>query len=397
VKLIGARAEVRNPRFVSCACTFHRFIPHTSVAPPDTTLRFRILSSTSPVLRTMLLRCAFSLFHQQSSRVVLVRTMSDAKSYSSSELLINDGKYSWLRNLGLQEQNAGVYDGTWHANGPTVTSFCPSNGKPIAHVQEGSIEDYRQVVQKAHEAWKTWREVPGPKRGEVVRQIGQALRDNLDDLGRLVSLEVGKIYPEGVGEVQEYVDICDYAVGLSRMLGGSIMPSERPGHALMEQWNPLGLVGIITAFNFPVAPFGWNHAIAMVCGNCTLWKGAPSTPLSSIAISKVVGRVLEANGMPAAVCTNVCGGAEIGEAMARDKNINLLSFTGSSKVGQKVGVMVQERFGKKILELGGNNAIVVAADADIDMVVRSTLFAAVGTAGQRCTTARRLVSLCATA
>jgi aldehyde dehydrogenase family 7 protein A1 len=235
------------------------------------------------------------------------------------------------------------------------------------------------------------KKVPGPKRGEVVRQIGQALRDNLDDLGRLVSLEVGKIYPEGVGEVQEYVDICDYAVGLSRMLGGSIMPSERPGHALMEQWNPLGLVGIITAFNFPVAPFGWNHAIAMVCGNCTLWKGAPSTPLSSIAISKVVGRVLEANGMPAAVCTNVCGGAEIGEAMARDKNINLLSFTGSSKVGQKVGVMVQERFGKKILELGGNNAIVVAADADIDMVVRSTLFAAVGTAGQRCTTARRLI------
>jgi aldehyde dehydrogenase family 7 protein A1 len=317
--------------------------------------------------------------------------MSGAKSYSSSELLVNDPKYSWLRRLGLQEENPGVCDGTWHANGPTVTSFCPSNGKPIAHVQEGSKEDYDQAVARAHEAWKTWREVPGPKRGEIVRQIGQALRDNLDNLGRLVSLEMGKILPEGVGEVQEYIDICDYAVGLSRMLGGRIMPSERPGHALMEQWNPLGLVGVITAFNFPVAPFGWNHAIALVCGNCTLWKGAPSTPLSSIAVTRVVQSVLEANSLPLAVCTNVCGGAGIGEAMARDKRINLLSFTGSTKVGQKVGVMVQERFGKKILELGGNNAIVVAADADLDMVVRSTLFAAVGTAGQRCTTARRLI------
>lgn len=310
----------------------------------------------------------------------------------SGDLLINDPKYAWLKSLGIQEQNPGVFDGdSWHGSGPVVESRSPANGRPIALVQEGSVAELENTILKSLEAWKAWREVPAPKRGEVVRQVGHALREKCNPLGKLVSLEMGKIVAEGVGEIQEYIDICDYAVGLSRMLGGRVMPSERPGHVLMEQWNPLGLVGVITAFNFPAAVFGWNHAIGMVCGNCTIWKGAPTTPLTSIAISKIVASVLVTNNLPPAICTTVCGGAEVGEAMTRSKKINLLSFTGSTKVGQKVGVVVQERFGKSLLELGGNNAIIVNEDADLDMVVRAVLFACVGTAGQRCTTTRRLM------
>lgn len=231
---------------------------------------------------------------------------------------------------------------------------------------------------------------PAPKRGEIVRQIGQALRDNLENLGKLIALEVGKIKPEGVGEVQEFIDICDYAVGLSRMMDGKVLPSERPGHALLEQWNPVGLVGVITAFNFPCAVFGWNSSISMVCGNVNLWKGAPSTPLVSVAITKIMTEVLARNLVPGAVCSLVCGGADIGQAMAEDERVDLLSFTGSTAVGRKVGTTVQSRFGRKILELGGNNAIIVMDDADLDLAIPSVLFASVGTAGQRCTTTRRL-------
>uniref|UniRef100_A0A8C9MQ44 aldehyde dehydrogenase (NAD(+)) n=1 Tax=Serinus canaria TaxID=9135 RepID=A0A8C9MQ44_SERCA len=238
---------------------------------------------------------------------------------------------------------------------------------------------------------KVWADIPAPKRGEIVRQIGDALRQKIKVLGSLVSLEMGKIFVEGVGEVQEYVDVCDYAVGLSRMIGGPILPSERPGHALIEQWNPVGLVGVITAFNFPVAVYGWNSAIAMICGNACLWKGAPTTSLVSVAVTKIIAKVLEDNKLPGAICALVCGGADIGTAMARDERMDLLSFTGSTKVGKQVALTVQERFGRSLLELGGNNAIIVFEDADLNLVIPSALFAAVGTAGQRCTTARRLV------
>uniref|UniRef100_A0A8C8BCR2 Aldehyde dehydrogenase 7 family member A1 n=1 Tax=Otus sunia TaxID=257818 RepID=A0A8C8BCR2_9STRI len=239
-----------------------------------------------------------------------------------------------------------------------VTTYCPANNEPIASVRQASLEDYEETVKKAKEAWKVWADIPAPKRGEIVRQIGDALRQKIKVLGSLVSLEMGKIFVEGVGEVQEYVDVCDYAVGLSRMIGGPILPSERPGHALIEQWNPVGLVGIITAFNFPVAVYGWNSAIAMICGNACLWKGAPTTSLISVAVTKIIAKVLEDNRVPGAVCSLVCGGADIGTAMARDERMDLLSFTGSTKVGKQVALMVQERFGRSLLELGGNNAII---------------------------------------
>uniref|UniRef100_A0A3B4BNA2 aldehyde dehydrogenase (NAD(+)) n=1 Tax=Pygocentrus nattereri TaxID=42514 RepID=A0A3B4BNA2_PYGNA len=271
-----------------------------------------------------------------TARVHSVRLLPSA---AMSTLLINQPKYAWLKELGLSEDNNGVYNGTWGGTG----------------------------------------EIPAPKRGEIVRQIGDALRRKIKVLGSLVSLEMGKIYVEGVGEVQEYVDVCDYAVGLSRMIGGPVLPSERPGHALIEQWNPVGLVGIITAFNFPVAVYGWNNAIALICGNVCLW---------------IVAEVLEQNNLPGAICSMTCGGADIGTAIAKDERVDLVSFTGSTHVGKQVALMVQERFGRQLLELGGNNAIIVFEDADLNLVVPSALFASVGTAGQRCTTTRRLVTKC---
>ncbi|XP_025243859.1 alpha-aminoadipic semialdehyde dehydrogenase isoform X2 [Theropithecus gelada] len=308
-----------------------------------------------------------------------------------STLLINQPQYAWLKELGLREENEGVYNGSWGGRGEVITTYCPANNEPIARVRQASVADYEETVKKAKEAWKIWADIPAPKRGEIVRQIGDALREKIQVLGSLVSLEMGKILVEGVGEVQEYVDICDYAVGLSRMIGGPILPSERPGHALIEQWNPVGLVGIITAFNFPVAVYGWNNAIAMICGNVCLWKGAPTTSLISVAVTKIIAKVLEDNKLPGAICSLTCGGADIGTAMAKDERVNLLSFTGSTQVGKQVALMVQERFGRSLLELGGNNAIIAFEDADLSLVVPSALFAAVGTAGQRCTTARRLV------
>ncbi|KAB0392348.1 hypothetical protein E2I00_014096 [Balaenoptera physalus] len=308
-----------------------------------------------------------------------------------STLLINQPQYAWLKELGLREENEGVYNGSWGGRGEVITTYCPANNEPIARVRQASMADYEETVKKAREAWRIWADIPAPKRGEVVRQIGDALREKIQVLGSLVSLEMGKILVEGVGEVQEYVDICDYAVGLSRMIGGPILPSERPGHALIEQWNPVGLVGIITAFNFPVAVYGWNNAVAMICGNACLWKGAPTTSLISVAVTKIIAKVLEDNKLPGAICSLTCGGADIGTAMAKDERMNLLSFTGSTQVGKKVALMVQERFGRSLLELGGNNAIIAFEDSDLSLVVPSALFAAVGTAGQRCTTARRLV------
>lgn len=308
----------------------------------------------------------------------------------SMSLLVTRPQYAWLKELGLREENDGVYNGSWGGRGEVITSYCPANNEPIARVRQASLEDYEETIKKAKEAWKVWADIPSPKRGEIVRQIGDALRKKIKLLGSLESLEMGKILVEGVGEVQEYIDICDYAVGLSRMIGGPVLPSERPGHALIEQWNPVGLVAIITAFNFPVAVYGWNNALALICGNVCLWKGAPTTSLTSVAVTKIVAQVLEENNLPGAICSLTCGGADIGTAMAKDERVDLLSFTGSTQVGKQVALMVQERFGRKLLELGGNNAIIVFDDADLSLVTPSVLFAAVGTAGQRCTTARRL-------
>ncbi|OXB76025.1 UNVERIFIED_CONTAM: hypothetical protein H355_000285 [Colinus virginianus] len=305
-----------------------------------------------------------------ASVLLLPRPAVWRSAAAMSSLLVGQPQYAWLRELGLQEDNPGVYNGRWGGRGQVVTTYCPANNEPIARVRQASLEDYEETVRKAKEAWNVWADV---------------------------SLEMGKIYVEGVGEVQEYVDVCDYAVGLSRMIGGPVLPSERSGHALIEQWNPVGLVGIITAFNFPVAVYGWNSAIAMICGNACLWKGAPTTSLTSVAVtnfyvfdSRIIAKVLEDNKIPGAVCSLICGGADIGTAMARDGRMDLLSFTGSTEVGKQVALMVQERFGRSLLELGGNNAIIVFEDADLNLVIPSTLFAAVGTAGQRCTTARRL-------
>ncbi|MBN3272874.1 AL7A1 dehydrogenase, partial [Polyodon spathula] len=317
-----------------------------------------------------------------------------------STLMINQPKYSWLKELGLKEENDGVYNGTWGGKGEVITSYCPANNEPIAKVRQATMQEYEESVKKAKDAWKVWADIPAPKRGEIVRQIGDALRKKSKVLGSLVSLEMGKIFVEGVGEVQEYIDVCDYAVGLSRMIGGPVLPSERPGHALIEQWNPVGLVGIITAFNFPVAVYGWNNAIALISGNVCLWylnnwvdlqgKGAPTTPLTSVAVTKIVAEVLEENKLPGAICSMTCGGADIGTALAKDERVDLVSFTGSTNVGKQVALTVQERFGRQLLELGGNNAIIVFEDADLNLVIPSALFAAMGTAGQRCTTTRRL-------
>uniref|UniRef100_A0A8C9HDR0 aldehyde dehydrogenase (NAD(+)) n=1 Tax=Piliocolobus tephrosceles TaxID=591936 RepID=A0A8C9HDR0_9PRIM len=284
-----------------------------------------------------------------------------------STLLINQPQYAWLKELGLREENEGVCNGSWGGRGEVITTYCPANNEPIARVRQASVADYEETVKKA-------------------KEIGDALREKIQVLGSLVSLEMGKILVEGVGEVQEYVDICDYAVGLSRRIGGPILPSERPCHALIEQWNPVGLVGIITAFNFLVAVYGWNNAIAMICGNVCLWKGAPTTSVISVAVTKIIAKVLEDNKLPGAICSLTCGGADIGTAMAKDEQVNLLSFTGSTQVT----LMVQERFGRSLLELGGNNATIAFEDADLSLVVPSALFAAVGTAGQRCTTVRQL-------
>ncbi|KAI3893049.1 hypothetical protein MKX03_033021 [Papaver bracteatum] len=301
-------------------------------------------------------------------------------------------EYEFLKELGLKSTNPGCFvNGNWTGNGPVITTVNPATNQVIAEVAEASIEDYETGMQACNEAAKIWMQIPAPKRGEIVRQIGDALRAKLDPLGRLVSLEMGKILPEGIGEVQEIIDMCDYAVGLSRQLNGSVVPSERPNHVMMEMWNPLGIVGVITAFNFPCAVLGWNACIALVCGNCVVWKGAPTTPLITIAMTEIVSGVLKKNNLPGAIFTAFCGGAEIGEAIAKDTRIPLVSFTGSTKVGLMVQQTVSQRFGKCLLELSGNNAIIVMDDADIPLAVRSVLFAAVGTAGQRCTTCRRLL------
>jgi len=300
--------------------------------------------------------------------------------------------YKFLKELGLSETENGVYNGSWGGSGPVNTQYNPSTGEPIGYVRFGNVDDYNATIEKMNLAKKKWASTPVPVRGEIVRKIGQRIRELREPLGLLVSLEMGKIKAEGIGEVQEAVDICDYALGLSRSLNGLVIPSERPGHFMMEQYNPLkGHVGIISAFNFPVAVYFWNAAISLVCGNTHVWKPADSLALTAVACTKITAQVLEREGFSGSIASLVCGsGPTVGEALVRDPRIELVSFTGSTQVGRHVSQVVSERFGKKILELGGNNAVIIADDADLDLALRAVLFGAVGTCGQRCTSLRRL-------
>ena len=298
-----------------------------------------------------------------------------------------------LHELGIQEHNLGTSTGSqWMSSqGETLSSFSPVDGSLIATVNGADRAVYEQVVATAQKAFAEWRHWPAPKRGEVVRQLGEELRAQKAALGKLVSYEMGKSYQEGLGEVQEMIDICDFAVGLSRQLHGLTMHSERPNHRMYEQWHPYGLVGIITAFNFPVAVWSWNTALAWVCGDVTLWKPSEKTPLCSIACQHITAKIFKRNGVPEGVSCVVNGGREVGEWMSHDGRIPLVSATGSTRMGKAVGAAVGQRLGRSLLELGGNNAIIISDKADLDMSLIGCVFGAVGTAGQRCTSTRRLI------
>ena len=298
-----------------------------------------------------------------------------------------------LKNLQIEALNMGSSTGAqWlKSNGGVIESFSPADGKLIGKVASGTAESYQELIATASEAFKEWRLVPGPKRGEVVRQVGEALRSHKEDLGKLVSYEMGKSYQEGLGEVQEMIDICDFAVGLSRQMYGLTMHSERPNHRMYEQYHPLGIVGIISAFNFPVAVWAWNSALAWVCGDVTLWKPSEKAPITAIACQKIVEKVFAANNVPEGVNNLIIGDAEIGQLMTNDKRVPLVSATGSTRMGKAVGEAVGKRLGRALLELGGNNAIIITKSADLDMSLIGAVFGAVGTAGQRCTSTRRLI------
>ncbi len=292
--------------------------------------------------------------------------------------------------LAAQNPGASAGPGGWRGSGPVLTVHNPSTGGTLASVHTADASDYEAVMRSALDAAAQWRSVPAPKRGEAVRLIGEALRASKGDLGALVSLENGKILAEGLGEVQEMIDIADFAVGQSRMLYGLTMHSERPGHRMYEQWHPLGVVGIISAFNFPVAVWSWNAFLAAICGNVSVWKPSPKTPLTAIAVQKLVNRVLEMHRLPPVFQLFIDAGADLATRFVEDRRVALVSFTGSTAVGRKVGERVAARLGKSLLELGGNNAIIVDESANLDLAVPAILFGAVGTAGQRCTSTRRV-------
>lgn len=298
-----------------------------------------------------------------------------------------------LQQLGINSQNSGASTGSdWaEGNGKTISSSSPVDGKKIAEVSSCTAEVYERIIQTAEKAFAEWRLWPSPKRGDIVRQIGDELRKNKEALGKLVSYEMGKSLQEGYGEVQEMIDICDFAIGLSRQLHGLTMHSERPGHRMYEQWHPLGIVAVISAFNFPVAVWSWNAMLAWACGDVIVWKPSEKTPLCAVACQNIIAKVFKQNNVPEGVCNLVIGERDLGERIANDKRIPLVSATGSTRMGKSVGAAVGARLGRSLLELGGNNAIIISKDADLEMALVGCLFGAVGTAGQRCTSTRRLI------
>jgi len=297
-----------------------------------------------------------------------------------------------LKALGIKDLNEGCSTGrNWFSGGDIIESYSPADGKLIAKIKSATRADYEKTIATAAEAFKFWRALPAPRRGEYVRQFGDKLRARKNDLGQLVSYEMGKSLQEGLGEVQEMIDICDFAVGLSRQLYGLTMHSERPSHRMYEQWHPLGIVGIISAFNFPVAVWSWNTALAWVCGNVCVWKPSEKTPVCSVACQHIWNEVAKENNLPEGISCLVNGNYTVGEFLSQDTNVPLISATGSTRMGRILGAKVAERFGKSILELGGNNSIIITANADLDIAITAAVFGAVGTAGQRCTTTRRLI------
>ena len=297
-----------------------------------------------------------------------------------------------LEILGVKAINEGTSTGNeWFAGGEIIESYSPVDGQLIGKVKTTTAADYEKVMQSATAAFKTFRAMPAPQRGEIVRQFGNKLRELKEPLGKLVSYEMGKSLQEGYGEVQEMIDICDFAVGLSRQLNGQTIPSERPGHVMREQWHSIGVVGIISAFNFPVAVWAWNTALAWICGDVCVWKGSEKAPLCTIACQNIIASVLKENNLPEGISSIINGDYKVGEMMTTDVRIPLISATGSTRMGRIVGATVAQRFGKSLLELGGNNAIIITPTADLKVVVPGAVFGAVGTAGQRCTSTRRLI------
>ena len=297
-----------------------------------------------------------------------------------------------LASLGIENKQLGCSTGSnWMGSGKTISTSSPVDGSSLFEVTTASVEDYEVIIESAENAFQIFKKIPAPKRGDLVRQFGDALRNQKENLGKLVSYEMGKSYQEGLGEVQEMIDICEFAVGLSRQLHGLTMHSERPLHRMYEQYHPIGIVGIISAFNFPVAVWSWNVALAWICGDVCIWKPSEKTPLCSIACQKIIEKVLKENEMPEGISCLVNGGADIGEWLSADKRIPLISATGSTNMGRKVSETVGKRLGKTLLELGGNNAIIITPHADIKMTIIGAVFGAVGTCGQRCTSTRRLI------
>ena len=309
-----------------------------------------------------------------------------------AETLVANSIADALKELDITTQNSGTSTGKfWFNSGKSFNSISPVDGTVIGSVTQTTTEEYKQVVEKAREAFKIWRTMPAPHRGDIVRQFNEELRRLKKPLGKLVSYEMGKSYQEGLGEVQEMIDICDFAVGLSRQLHGLTMHSERPGHRMYEQYHPLGIVGVISAFNFPVAVWAWNSALAWVCGDVTIWKPSEKTPLTGVACQKIAARVFAQNNLPEGVSSLINGDYKVGELMTCDEHVPLISATGSTRMGKQVAQTVGARLGKSLLELGGNNAIIVTPDSDLKMTVIGAVFGAVGTAGQRCTSTRRLI------
>ncbi|MCB4807162.1 aldehyde dehydrogenase family protein [Tamlana sp. 62-3] len=302
-----------------------------------------------------------------------------------------------LNKLGIKAVNEGSSTGVHHfsigndTDINLIESYSPVNGKLIGKVKSSTKADYNKIITSATSAFKVWRDVPSPQRGEIVRQFGNKLRELKEPLGKLVSYEMGKSLQEGYGEVQEMIDICDFAVGLSRQLNGQVIPSERPGHIMREQWHPLGIVGIISAFNFPVAVWSWNTALAWICGDVCIWKPSEKAPLCGVACQNIIAEILKENNLPEGISCLINGDYKVGEYLTTDARIPLVSATGSTRMGRIVGKTVAERFGKSLLELGGNNAIIITPSADLKVVVPGAVFGAVGTCGQRCTSTRRLI------